>query len=154
MPFTSVAICSIVEGVLTSSQQQKFESVLHGIYNKHVENYQSSTVVWMNIPPAQAYLNREHSTVSTVLIPVPENIAPATRKAFLYEVLNAWTEINKCPRDKVVITLPNQSVADKFLSASRNRMSALNRFGYFAKLAFSVMSSKIRAKPINISINL
>ncbi|USD20140.1 hypothetical protein MJO52_13745 [Microbulbifer variabilis] len=154
MHFKPIVLCALVEGSQASFNKAALEQVIRRAYRGHLDQSVTPRLVWMEVPPDQAFMNGEKSSVATLMAPVPDGTSNKLRHPFLYELLEQWCVTTGINKNEVVITAPDQSLSRKFLSANRKRMSPLRQIAYIAKTLVRLVRSKSTTGHFNTHINL
>lgn len=154
MKFSPNVICSHIDGMVTDAQKTEFEAAIANAYASHLPLFTRAKVIWMAIPPQQAYLEEAQSTASTLMVPVPNGTLNAQRHPMLLQLLNAWCDIMQCDKNQVVISAPDVALSSAFLRASRRRMPFHYQVVFLVKTLIRLVSSKRDNGHLNTHINL
>ncbi len=149
-----LVICSVVERNIDGHQKRELENRISALYKMHIGKFSKPTVVWVEIPASQAYLDGKASKASTVLTSVPNELEPCHRSDFLYDIRDLWMSVTHCARNELVISAPDQTLAKQFLGANRERVGVFHRPVMTLKLIYRALSSKLLRGRIETSINL
>jgi hypothetical protein len=129
------------------------EEALSLLYKKHINAAAKVNVIWLTFEAGQAFVEYQESSVPTVMAPVNEHLSEDIRAPFLYELLDIWCSISGCERDKVVLTAPDQSLADAFLTMNEERIAKPVRWWEMLKFYARLVSAKIKRGHLITSTN-
>ncbi len=115
------ANCMIQQGQLTDVQVRHLESQLVMTYRHHFGSEWQVRVVWLSLPPGQAFVEGRPSRSSTIQIAVPDGTDDDKRHAFMRDVSRFWLGYTGCTRDELVLSVPDESYALRFLQANMDR---------------------------------
>ena len=96
------ASCMIQQGQLTDAQVRYLEAQLVSTYRAHFDSEWQVRVVWLSLPPGQAFVEGRLSSSSTVQIAVPDGTADDKRHAFMRDVSRFWLDYTGCTKDELV----------------------------------------------------
>ncbi|CAM3725109.1 hypothetical protein [Smaragdicoccus niigatensis] len=116
----NVAICTVLSGRLAPRTTRDLEAALKSRYRELFA--ESLTVVWLEVPPDQAFTNGKPSSMSWLLIPVADGLDQAIREKALTTMAADWARIANCDPDDIMIAMPDASVQAQYLKSNRERI--------------------------------
>lgn len=147
------AICYVQADLLSSKQMSQIEDAFTRLYQKHIRSNAKVKVIWLTFEAGQAFVEYRESAVPTVMAPVNEHLSEDIRAPFLYDLLDTWCDLSGCERDKVVLTAPDQSLADAFLTMNQERISKSVRWWEMMKFYSRLVTAKIKHGHLKTSSN-
>ena len=130
------------------------QGAVSAAYRRHFGTARSLRFVWLSVPPGQAYIAGRQSRTSSLQIPVPDGTDDAVRHRFMGEVCTLWMEATGCAEDEIVVSVPDQSYAQRFAAQNMGRLAGQGRARTRLQLLSLAVLSKLRRGIAMMSINL
>ena len=116
----NIAICTVLAGRFPARTMRELETALAARY-REIFNAKL-TVIWLEVPPEQAFTNGRPSTMSWLLIPTPATTDQDTRERALTTLADDWARIADVNPHDVMIAMPDPSTHATYLAANRQRI--------------------------------
>ena len=147
------ASCMIQEGQLTDAQVRHLEAQLVATYRAHFGAQWQVRVVWLSLPPGQAFVEGRPSRSSTIQIAVPDGTDDDKRHAFMRDASRFWLDYTGCTKDELVLSVPDESYALEFLKANMGRFDPARLRGLRLRMLWHGLRSRLTRGYTTLSFN-
>lgn len=149
-----LVVCSAHEGGEALKNAKSLGEEVEGVYQRHFGSLTSVTCVWLELPKGQAYIAGYPSTATTVLAPVPDDIAQEQRVRFMRDLCGIIQERTGCSVNESIVTALNVSEVKRYAATSRGRFHPRKAKGLMLKILSRMLIGRPAKGYLTTSLNM
>ena len=149
-----LVVCSAHEGGEALKHAKALGKEVERIYQQHFGPNTSATCIWLELPKGQAYIAGYPSTATTVLAPVPDDIAQEQRVTFMRDMCGIIQEHTGCDVNESIVTALNVSEAKRYAAVSRGRFNPRKAKGMMLKVLTRMLIVRPSKGYLTTSLNM
>lgn len=99
--------------------------------------------VWVEIPAGTAFVAGQPSSLSSVMAPVPDDVAQPDREAFMHAICHGWMTETGCNQSEVMVVALGATRHGAHTRVSRERLGGTAAFTSTARVAMQMAKHRL-----------
>lgn len=147
-------MCSVHEMGVWQGKTKRLQRGIEDAYRTHANPNAKLRFIWAQVPPGQGWLAGYPSTASTLVVPVPDDIAQETRVEMMSAICADWMEVTGCSVNEIIVNAMAESEVARYFEVAQTRFDPARSTALKLKLAWRLISSKLTKGYLTTSINM